>query len=401
MLVSSVSDGSMKGEAAGAAAENGSIERFYPLTSSTPSENAGFHSGAGADANSVVLIDCINEPFFADLTTWLVEMGIRGIVVAKSTSTSTSTQDNGIDESVLFHLESLRKLGVAVSVVWEPLSTTHENRFSMQLRATLSQGVKAVVFGREEVDMDMEDLHQVAQRVFSGHWAPEIVLIFTSTDESIFSQPTESSSTHAHSVADLWATKGPSAGLLSTFQSQPDFNELVPALEALFSSTKASASASVEPSRAKFITYGLSPAITYSLLQEKETEISSQTRDKFSIILQTAAAHAQSNGTNMPNGEATTPTAAAMARFCSIPAENADARRNAATDAVAEVLAELLFIPKEQINMQANLTVIGIDSLIASELRKQVGELFEKDVSTGWVLSGEVKAGDIVDLVLR
>ncbi|KAK9388478.1 hypothetical protein V1515DRAFT_585262 [Lipomyces mesembrius] len=75
-------------------------------------------------------------------------------------------------------------------------------------------------------------------------------------------------------------------------------------------------------------------------------------------------------------GEATTLTAAAMARFRSIPAEDADTRRNAATDAVAELLAELLFIPKEQISMQANLTLIGIDSLIASELRKQAYVLF-------------------------
>jgi acyl carrier protein len=103
----------------------------------------------------------------------------------------------------------------------------------------------------------------------------------------------------------------------------------------------------------------------------------------------------------MTNGQAATPTSTAIAKFRSIPVENADGRRNAAADAVAEVLAELLFIPKEQISMQASLARIGIDSLIASELRKEVDELFDKEISTGWLLSGEVKVADIVDVVLE
>ncbi|KAL2811544.1 hypothetical protein BDW59DRAFT_168002 [Aspergillus cavernicola] len=121
-----------------------------------------------------------------------------------------------------------------------------------------------------------------------------------------------------------------------------------------------------------------------------ETEIPPQTHDIFSIVLQTAAVRAQSNNQNTTGGTAAlTPTAAAMARFRSIPAGDGDARRAAATDAVAE----------------ADLTRIGIDSLIASELHKQVGELFGASVltgvSTGWVLSGEVAGGDIGDLGLK
>lgn len=394
VLVSSV-DGFTKSEVANADAdaENGLIERFYPMNPPT-----GLHADTGTDASSVVLIDCIEKPFFAELTTWLVETGIRCIVVAKS----TPTQDNEFDESILLHLENLRRLGVSVSMIWEPLSTTNESKFSMQLRATLSPGVKAVLFGRGGVDMEMEGLHLAAQRIFSKDWNPEKMIILTSVDESIFNEPTEKS-TLARRVADSWAARGTLAGLLSMFQREPDFDELVPSLEFLFSRTKASAfdSAPIEAPRAKLITYGLTPAITSSLLGETDTDVSSQTREKFSVILQTAAAQATSNGAKIANGEAVTPVAAAIARFSSIPAEDADSRRGAATDAVAEVLAELLFIPKEQINIQANLTAMGIDSLIASELRTQIGKLFGKDVSTGWVLSGEVKAEDIVEVVLE
>lgn len=62
----------------------------------------------------------------------------------------------------------------------------------------------------------------------------------------------------------------------------------------------------------------------------------------------------------------------AIARFRSIPVKDVGGRRNAGEDTVAEVLAELLFIPKEQISIHAGLARIRIDSLIASELRKQV-----------------------------
>jgi hypothetical protein len=34
-------------------------------------------------------------------------------------------------------------------------------------------------------------------------------------------------------------------------------------------------------------------------------------------------------------------------------------------------------------------------------LRKEVDELFDKEISTGWLLSGEVKVADIVDVVLE
>jgi hypothetical protein len=47
------------------------------------------------------------------------------------------------------------------------------------------------------------------------------------------------------------------------------------------------------------------------------------------------------------------------------------------------------------------LAQIRIDSLIASELRKQVDKVFEKDISTGWLLSGEVNVADIVNIVLE
>lgn len=396
MLVSSVADDSMNGQAASSDPDKGLIERFYPMTPSKHIETVSLN--AESNSNSVVLIDCIDEPFFADLTTWLVEMGIRGIIIARSLSVSTN--DGLIDGSVLLHLESLRQLGIAVSVVWEPLSIQHQNRLSMQLRATLSPRVKAVIFGRPEAGIVMEDLHVVAQHVFSGRWAPEKVLIITSADESFFSQPA-SRSEQAQRIADSWAKQGPASSLLTLFQDQPIFDDLIPGIEGLFCNSNALASDSLELRCAQSIVSGLSPANASTRIHERQTEVPSQTLDKFAIILQTAAAQAQFASANTTNGQAATPTSTAVAKFRSIPVEDADKRRNSAADAVAEVLAELLFIPKEQISMQASLARIGIDSLIASELRKQVDELFEKRISTGWLLSGEVKVADIVDVVLE
>lgn len=57
-------------------------------------------------------------------------MGIHSVTLA-----GTSSRD-GMDESALLHLESLHRLGVAVFVVWEPLSTAHKDRFTLQLRAS-------------------------------------------------------------------------------------------------------------------------------------------------------------------------------------------------------------------------------------------------------------------------
>lgn len=393
VLVSSVADDSMNGHVASADKEL--IERFYPMTPSKDIESASLNTKSCS--NSVVLIDCIGEPFFADLTTWLVEMGTRGIIIARSLS--TNTDDNLIDESIMLHLESLRHLGIAVSVVWEPLSIVHQDRVSMQLRATLSPRVKAVIFGRPDAGIVMKDLHGVAQRVFSGRWAPESVLMITSADASFFGL-SASRSEQVHRIADSWAKQGPASSLLTIFGDQPIFDNLIPGIEALFSNRNAPISDSLELRCAQSIISGLSPANASTLIQEQQTEILPQTLDKFNIILQTAAAQAQSAGANTTNGQAATPTSTAIAKFRAIPVEDAGGRRNAAADAVAEVLAELLFIPKEQISMQASLARIGIDSLIASELRKQVGELFEKEVSTGWLLSGEVKVTDIVDVVL-
>lgn len=393
VLVSSVADDSKNGQAT--SADKALIERFYPMTPSKHIEIASLNAQSYSD--SVVLIDCIDEPFFADLTTWLVEMGIRGIIIARSLS--TSTEDDLIDGSILLHLESLRQLGIAVSVVWEPLLSVHQNRVSMQLRATLSPPVKAAIFGRPDAGIVMEDLHGVAQRVFSGRWAPEKVLIITSADASFFSLPA-SRSEQAQRIADSWAKQGPASSLLTIFQDQPTFDDLIPGLEALFCNSNALASDSLELRCAQIIVSGLSPANASTFIHERQTEVPPQTLDKFAIILQTAAAQAQLASANTTNGQAETPTTIAIAKFRSTPVEDANGRHNAAADAVAEVLAELLFVPKEQISMQAGLARIGIDSLIASELRKQVGELFEKEISTGWLLSGEVKVADIVDVVL-
>jgi acyl carrier protein len=394
VLVSSVSDDSMNGHAANP--DKGLIKRFYPMTPSKDMENASLN--AKSYSNSVVLIDCIDEPFFADLTTWLVGMGIRGIIIARSLS--TTTEDSLMDESILLHLESLRQLGIAVSVVWEPLSTVHENRVSMQLRATLSPSVNAVIFGRLDDGILTKELHHVAQRVFSGRWAPEKVLIVASADANFFSVPANRSE-HAQRIADSWAKQGPISSLLTIFQDQPTFDDLIPGIEAVFCNSSAPVADSLQRRCAQSIVCGLSPTKASTLMHEQQTEVPPQTLDKFAIILQTAAAQAQSASANMTNGQAATPTSTAIAKFRSIPVENADGRRNAAADAVAEVLAELLFIPKEQISMQASLARIGIDSLIASELRKEVDELFDKEISTGWLLSGEVKVADIVDVVLE
>lgn len=56
-------------------------------------------------------------------------MGIHSV-----TRAGTSSRDS-MDESALLHLESLHRLGVAVSVGWGPLSTAHRDRFTLQLRA--------------------------------------------------------------------------------------------------------------------------------------------------------------------------------------------------------------------------------------------------------------------------
>ncbi|KAL2824614.1 hypothetical protein BDW59DRAFT_83794 [Aspergillus cavernicola] len=80
------------------------------------------------------------------------------------------------------------------------LSIAHKDRLSMQLRATSSLVVKVIIFGGH--DVDIQDLHQTAQRVFVGRWLPEEVLIFTSADGSIFSQPGSRHTQHCRFMGD-------------------------------------------------------------------------------------------------------------------------------------------------------------------------------------------------------
>ncbi|BDD59943.1 hypothetical protein MAP00_005112 [Monascus purpureus] len=88
-------------------------------------------------------------------------MGIHSVTLA-----GTSSRD-GMDESALLHLESLHRLGVAVFVVWEPLSTAHKDRFTLQLRASF-----------------------VTCRESCCFWQIETILIFTSADD-ILARPSD------------------------------------------------------------------------------------------------------------------------------------------------------------------------------------------------------------------
>jgi hypothetical protein len=95
----------MNGQAAGAGAESVSVGQFYLIAPWESSENPSFN--ADTDSKPVVLI-----AFFTDLTTWLVEMGFRGVVA--TINQSISTEERGIVECILFNLENLRN--------WEWLS---------------------------------------------------------------------------------------------------------------------------------------------------------------------------------------------------------------------------------------------------------------------------------------
>ena len=139
----------------------------------------------------------------------------------------------------------------------------------------------------------MEDLHGPAQHAFSGRWAPEKVLIITSADVSFFSLPANRSE-QAQRIADSWAKQGLASILLTMFQDQPIFDDLIPGIEGLFCNSNAPVSDSLELRCAQSIVSGLSPAKASSLIQGRQTEVSPQTLDKFAIILQTAAAQASS-----------------------------------------------------------------------------------------------------------
>lgn len=172
------------------------------------------------------------------------------------------------------------------------------------------------------------------------------------------------------------------------------FDHLVPAATALFTSDDQN------ETRAKFFVHGIPHLQDMALLADKGLASRFESDERFSILLQEAQTKAKSQSIDA-NGENATPQAAAVARFQSTPPDQQSERRTAAVDAVAELLAELLFIPREQINVQDKLTRSGIDSLVASELRKQLTQCFGINVSTGWLLGGDVTPMDIVEALVK
>lgn len=252
----------------------------------------------------------------------------------------------------------------------------------------------------------MSAIHETAQRIFTGSLLPEKVFIFTNF-EGLLSDPSHAEGvahTAIRDISESWVRMGALTGLFGMGgkedgQGHPNtlmtsFDYLVPAVTALLSSNQTNST------RAKFFAYG-----THDMALLADTGLASPSRllegdERFSIFLQEVQTKAKLQGKDA-KGENATSLGTAIARFQSTPPDQPSARRTAAVDSVAELLAELLFIPREQVNMEDKLTRSVIDSLVASELRKQLTQYLGINLSTGWILGGDVIPMDIVEVLLK
>ncbi|KAK2764912.1 Type I Iterative PKS [Arachnomyces sp. PD_36] len=412
------------------------IERFYPVTSRSlvngkkplvsgtlaqkPLTN-GLTNGinghkpngvvnGSCEAQPIVLVDCLKDALFPDLTIWLTEMGTRSLILASSDDSQRET-DNQLE---LAHIERLRSLGVDVYAMQATLSVAKEKDFAAELDM-VTPHVKGVIFRNDVTNARKQSgmatsivaTHQAAQRIFSESLLPEKVFIFTNS-EGLLADPHHAEGA-AHiairDIAESWVGMGALTGLFGTGGKEDaqghsttlmsSFDHLVPALTSLFTSNDQS-----NNTRAKFFVYGMHDMA----LHTDDTELSSPFRllrsdERFSVLLQEVQTKAKLQGTGT-QGENATSLVTAVARFQSTPPDQANARRTAAVDAIAELLAELLFIPREEVNMEAKLTHSGIDSLVASELRKQLTQHLGINLSTGWLLGGDITPMDIVGVLL-
>lgn len=245
-------------------------------------------------------------------------------------------------------------------------------------------------------------MHQIAQRIFTGTLLPEKVLIFTHS-EAIFADPHNAEGALHSAVVDMaqsWVSRGSLTGLfgigkaINSDSMMNSFDYIVPAATGLLTSN-----GHMEP-RPKFFACEIPHLYDMELLTGKGSISFLENDERFSVLIQEAQAKAKLQSNDASNG-ILTPLATAVAKFQSTPSDQQSARHAAAVDAIGELLADLLFIPREQVNMQDKLTKTGIDSLVASELRKQLAQYFEMDISTGWLLGGDVTSMDIVESLCR
>lgn len=249
----------------------------------------------------------------------------------------------------------------------------------------------------QETTASIVTRHTTAQRIFTGNLLPEKVLIFTPS-EGIFADPNQLDALAHNAVLDMaqsWVDLGASANVfgmgndIHTDSMMNAFDYVVPAATRIFASHDRAAHPSF-----------ISHMHDIASLTEKAPTSRLENDERFSVLLQEAQAKANAQSLDASD-EKSTPLASAVAKFQSTSSDNQDTRRSAAVDAVAELLAELLFIPREQVNMQDKLIKTGIDSLVASELRKQLSQYFGADISTGWLLGGDITSMDIVDTLCK
>lgn len=180
------------------------IERFYPGTSFAQNKSSGYDTdeqqspangisginginginvingtnGINGESNRipdrpravwissdpVVLVDWVEDVFFLDVTIWLVEMGIRNLILVSSDH--DREQYAADHELMLTHIEKLRNIGVDVHVMQVTLSVANEKDFATEM-GMITPRVKGVIFNKD-VTMVRSD-HPVAFIVHTAY----------------------------------------------------------------------------------------------------------------------------------------------------------------------------------------------------------------------------------------
>ena len=390
-----------------------SIERFYPLDNSSESEETQdktLSKATEATRKPFVLVDWAQDPYFLDLALWLAGSGIQSLIIGSSTKEQKPKKSD---------IETLEAIGLKVHVLPEPLISGDDSKFSLQL-STITPYVEGLILNEvrhshpsliftatnitcqgPQTTADLaQKKHTSLQQIFAGPMLPSTVVILSSSVGLLADSAQDESKYHAatQSIADSWAKMRTSANILyvekegannsAATVAPTSFDDLVSTLDPILAAGKSTSQ------QAKSYIFGASaPEAVEELKSRLEGD------ERFSIILHSAEAKARARSGGA-DGDDDTAKAAALAKFQGTDAGDKDAQSGAAVEVVAEILAELLFMPREQVNVEDRLEQNGIDSLVASELRTQLKDCFGADLSNQWLLSGDVTVVDVVNKIL-
>lgn len=374
------------------------VERYYPFEvkdmqlplPTTSSNEATILLGddlptLGTEA--VVLVDFYDESLVLSLAIWMVHTGASSVILVQSTKSSLRST-----RSIMMKIAAqLQHIGIVAYVLPDTLGSTSPTDMVEQVECVAS-GIKAVIFSAAMEDVRQNprlfidpkpltvlisakdaNLHRFAQAVFARILLPKRVSIFATTSDLH-----ASSFDSVASIAGDWIQLGTSVSIIGHSMQEPSFDDLVPFFEREFLDK------SEAPTTGPRIYVG-----PFSWNNIVKTDHGSNPLTKQNLpslaILQQMKDDMEYNP-DRSSEQDSTPRAKAQDKFRQCDETHTNERCIAATEVAAEVLAELLFIPRQQLRLDESLTKTGIDSLVASEFRTQVEAFFGKPVSTRLLL---------------